>query len=50
MINGPLVPNEQAAQVRQAFTLRAAGKSYADIESETGIKYSTVRRIVQNRV
>ncbi|HVB69900.1 MAG TPA: recombinase family protein [Acidimicrobiales bacterium] len=50
MINGALVPNEMAPLVQRAFTLRAAGSSYPAIESEIGVKFSTVRHMCLNRV
>jgi len=50
MINGSLVSNEQAPIVRRIFELRAAGASYAAIESKVGICFSTTRQILNNRV
>ena len=50
MINGALKPNDMAPLVQQVFTLRAQGASYGSIESQVGIKYSTVRHICLNRV
>ena len=50
MVNGELVANEQAPLVKRIFELRARGHSYAVIEAEVGISYSTVRQILQNRV
>ena len=50
MVNGELVPNEVAALVQRIFELRARGASYAVIEGEVGISYSTVRQILHNRV
>jgi site-specific DNA recombinase len=50
MINGALVPNEMAPLVQRAFKLRASGSSYPEIESQIGVKYSTVRHICLNRV
>ncbi len=50
MVDGMLVPNEDAAQVRRIFELRAAGESYTGIEAATGVNYSTVRQIIHNRV
>jgi site-specific DNA recombinase len=49
MINGDLIPNEHAPIVRRIFDLRLKGHSYASIEAMVGIKYSTVRQILQNR-
>ena len=43
MIDGALVPNDQATTIREIFRLRAEGKSYREIEARTGITYSTVR-------
>ncbi|HEY5266819.1 MAG TPA: recombinase family protein [Acidimicrobiales bacterium] len=50
MINGYLVPNDDAPLVQRAFALRALGGSYPSIASEVGIKFSTVRSICLNRV
>lgn len=50
LVDGELVPNDDAAVVRRIFRLRAEGRSYRDIESEVGIKYSTVRAILQSRI
>ena len=50
MVNGELVPNELAPIVARIFSLRITGASYAEIEAEVGIRYSTVRHIVMNRV
>ncbi|MBI4934067.1 MAG: recombinase family protein [Actinobacteria bacterium] len=49
MVNGFLEPNEMAPLIPRVFALRAAGKSYTEIEAATGIKYSTVRQICHNR-
>jgi site-specific DNA recombinase len=50
LIEGMLVPNEDAARVRRVFALRAEGLSYREIESRTGLKASTVRAILLSRV
>jgi site-specific DNA recombinase len=50
MIDGGLVPNTFAPTVREIFRFRAEGKSYREIESRTGITYSTVRSILLSRV
>jgi hypothetical protein len=50
MINGELVANDDSALVRLVFTLRAAGHSYSEIESLSGVRYSTARHIIENRV
>ena len=50
MIDKRLVPNEAAPLVRRIFALRAAGASFPDIATETGITYSTARHICENRV
>jgi len=50
MVNGELMPNEQAPLVVRIFDLRARGASYAAIEAEVGISYSTVRQILHNKV
>ncbi len=49
MVNGYLQPSALAPLIPRVFQLRAAGKSYAEIEAATGIKYSTVRQICHNR-
>ena len=50
MINGRLVPNDMAPLISRVFELRSLGQSYPEIERATGIKYSTVRHICDNRV
>jgi DNA invertase Pin-like site-specific DNA recombinase len=50
MVNGYLVANEQAPLVRRVFQLRTQGASYAAIETEVGLCYSTVRQVLHNRV
>lgn len=50
MLNGVLVPNEQAPLVREIFRLRAEGLSHQRIEDRTGVKYSTARLILQSRI
>jgi site-specific DNA recombinase len=50
MATGALVPDDDAPLVRRVFELRAEGLSYRAIEERTGIKYSTVRQILLNRV
>jgi len=50
MDNGTLVPGDDADLVRRIFALRADGLAYRAIEERTGIKYSTVRSILMNRV
>jgi DNA invertase Pin-like site-specific DNA recombinase len=50
LVNGELVPNEDAPRVRWIFRLRAQGRSMAAIERATGIKVSTVRSILLSRV
>lgn len=49
MLNGQLVPNDMAPIVQRIFSLRAQGLSYLQIETEVGVKYSTVRFICLNR-
>ena len=49
LLEGELVPNDDAPRVREVYRLRARGKSYRDIEDVTGIKYSTVRAILCSR-
>ena len=50
MIEGNLVPNDDALAVKEIFRLRSEGKSYREIEVRTGITYSTVRSILQSRI
>jgi site-specific DNA recombinase len=50
LVNGELQPNPEALIVQRIFRLRAAGKSYGEIEQATGVKYSTVRHICLNPV
>ncbi len=50
MIDGKLVPSDDAPRVREIFRLRAEGKSYREIEAATGIVYSTVGAIVTSRI
>lgn len=50
MVDGLLVPNHDAPLVRKIFRLRSEGKSFRDIEVDTGIKYSTARAIVLSRI
>jgi site-specific DNA recombinase len=50
MVDGDLMPNDDAPIVRRIFRLRAAGLSYRDIESDVGVKYSTVRAILLSRI
>ena len=45
-----LVPNDDAHLIRRAFKLRAGGQSYPQIEQGTGLKYSTVRHALENKV
>ena len=40
--------NHAAHLVRRAFTLRAAGHSYPEIERGVGLKYSAVRHLLEN--
>jgi hypothetical protein len=48
--DGRLVANDDAPMVRHVFKLRADGLSYGAIEEATGVRYSTVRQIIHNRV
>ncbi|MCW2501711.1 MAG: recombinase family protein [Frankiales bacterium] len=50
MRDGVLVLNDQAPVVREIFRLRAEGLSHQRIEERTGVKYSTVRLILQSRI
>ena len=50
LIGGLLVPNVDAALVIECFRLRGEGHSYRTIEERTGIKYSTVKAILDSRI
>jgi site-specific DNA recombinase len=50
MIGGKLVPNEDAHRVQEIFRLRAQNVSLRDIETQTGILYSTVGAILRSRI
>ena len=50
MVDGGLVPNDDAPLIREVFRLRAEGKSFREIEAQTGITYSTVRSILLSRI
>jgi site-specific DNA recombinase len=50
LIEGRLVPNEDAARVQEVFRLRGQGLSYRVIEDRTGITYSTVRSVLESRI
>src|SRR4051794_24608096 len=50
LVNGELVPNELAPTVGRIFQLRSRGRSFQQIENETGVKFSTVRMILLSRV
>ena len=50
LVDRVLVANDDAPLIQRAFKLRAAGHSYAEIERATGLKYSTVRHAIENRV
>lgn len=50
LIDGELVPNDDAARVQKIFRLRMGGASYREIEDQTGIKYSTVAAILKSRI
>lgn len=43
------VPGEEFSTALEVIDLRDAGDSYRAIESETGVPYSTARRIVESR-
>ncbi len=49
LVDGRLVPNDQAAVVRRIFRLRSEGESQGSIAEATGIKHSTVIAILRNR-
>ena len=50
LVDGLLVPNQDAERVREVFRLRAGGMGLRDIEGRTGLKFSTVGSILQSRV
>jgi site-specific DNA recombinase len=50
LVEGPLVSNADAMVVRECFRLRAEGHSYHTIEEQTGIKFSTVKSILDSRI
>lgn len=50
LVAGRLVPNAMAPVVRRIFELRARGRSFQQIENETGVKFSTVRLILMSRI
>ena len=50
LVSGLLVPNADAARVVECFRLRGEGHSYRTIEERTGIKYSTVKAILDSRI
>jgi hypothetical protein len=50
LVDGYLVPNDEAPTVGSIFALRAAGLSLRGIEERTRVKYSTVRAILHSRI
>ena len=50
LVDGLLVPNVDAALVIECFRLRGEGLAYREIEVRTGIKYSTVKSILDSRI
>ena len=50
LVDGLLVPNADAALVIECFRLRGERHSYRTIEERTGIKYSTVKSILDSRI
>jgi len=50
LIDGLLVPNVEAALVMECFRLRGERHSYRVIEERTGLKYSTVKSILDSRI
>lgn len=50
LVEGRLVPNQDADTVRDIFRLRAEGMSHQRIEDRTGVKFSTVRLILLSRI
>ena len=49
LVDGLLVPNNDAPKVRRVFRMRADGSSQTQISEVTGINYSTVLSILKNR-
>ena len=50
LVNGLLVPNVDAALVIECFRLRGERVSYREIEERTGIRFSTVKSILDSRI
>lgn len=50
LVDGKLIPNDDADKVREMFSLRAAGRSFRQIQDVTGFNYSTVRSILDSRI
>jgi len=50
LVDGNLVPNDDAPRVREIFRMRAEGASHRAIEERTGIKFSTVGAILRSRI
>jgi site-specific DNA recombinase len=50
LVNGLLLPNVDAAIVIECFRLRGERSPYRVIEERTGIKYSTVKSILDSRI
>ena len=50
LIDRLLVPNTEATLVIECFRLRGEGHTYRSIEERTGIKYSTVKSILDSRI
>jgi len=50
LVDGALVPNDDADRVRMIFRLGAERASHRQIEERTGIKYSTVGAILKSRI
>lgn len=50
LVEGLLVPNGDAPIVVECFRLRSEGLSYRAIEERTGVKYSTVKAILDSRI
>jgi site-specific DNA recombinase len=49
LLDGLLIPNDDAPRVREIFRLRVSGESYRRIADRTGIEYSTVCAILKRR-
>jgi site-specific DNA recombinase len=49
LVDGLLVPNDDAGTIRRVFRMRGDGASQGDAAAATGVNYSTVGQILKNR-